>query len=706
MELTFANPGLLAGLALLALPLLAHLGGRRRLVRVPFPAVRFLQAAQRTLRRRWLLDDLLLLALRMAALAALVLLFTRPEVLRAVRVDAASATALDTVLVVDRSMTTRAAGGGRTVFERLVGRGIELIEEMEPGTRVALVWMDHDAHLEGVGMTRDRGDLVAALRAAEPGFGATDLDAALALALDVLLRDGVLEGQVVVLGDGSATDLPGEALAASWPPGIALQYRDLSGAGAVNRWVAGVDQPPADQGISGLPVEVRIAGAPIRERPVPVDLYVEGLEPIRGSLGQDDDPGEAKRFTVISPGGGTVSARVELAGDDNPGDDVFPFFLRREGRQVVYLLGGEGGASARDDELYYLATALRPSAASLRGHEPIRVAVEELDDLPAQPGTVLLVCNVQASQALASGIRRLVGGGAGVLIAAGSLVDRDAYNRHLGDLLPAELGAVKSRDESTFEASEVSLAPPDLDDPLWAPFRDGGLSTFGRVRFDRVVEVEPFLAGDSRVALRYSDGRAALLERRIGDGRVLLFTSTLDDDWSDLPVRGIFLPIVHQLVRCLAGELQRVPWQVVIVGDRPDLDAESAPEAPADALAYNLVGPADEVQALAAPSPLPVAEIPGHYRLVAESAAGPSIDIGRYCVRVSPAESEATPLDRVVLARRLPELVHVTEGSGADGEGEDRDRATVTRRVSLVPHLAFLLLVLLGIEAWVGGRGR
>ena len=61
MELSFQHPSLLAGLALLALPVLAHLAGRRPLAQVPFPAVRFLLAeADRTAQvfaERWDADD-------------------------------------------------------------------------------------------------------------------------------------------------------------------------------------------------------------------------------------------------------------------------------------------------------------------------------------------------------------------------------------------------------------------------------------------------------------------------------------------------------------------------------------------------------------------------------------------------------------------------------------------------------------------------
>ena len=44
----------------------------------------------------------------------------------------------------------------------------------------------------------------------------------------------------------------------------------------------------------------------------------------------------------------------------------------------------------------------------------------------------------------------------------------------------------------------------------------------------------------------------AAAERKIGTGRVIVWTTTLDDSWTDLAVKPVFLPLVHQLVRYLA----------------------------------------------------------------------------------------------------------------------------------------------------------
>ncbi|MBW3535070.1 MAG: hypothetical protein KY453_07630, partial [Gemmatimonadetes bacterium] len=79
------------------------------------------------------------------------------------------------------------------------------------------------------------------------------------------------------------------------------------------------------------------------------------------------------------------------------------------------------------------------------------------------------------------------------------------------------------------------------------------------------------VADGDQVLARYDDGAPALAERRLGEGTVLVWTSTLDALWNDLPLQPVFLPFVHALVRHASGRRETLPWltagQVVDVSD-------------------------------------------------------------------------------------------------------------------------------------------
>jgi hypothetical protein len=70
-------------------------------------------------------------------------------------------------------------------------------------------------------------------------------------------------------------------------------------------------------------------------------------------------------------------------------------------------------------------------------------------------------------------------------------------------------------------------------------------------------------AQGSQVLARFDAGTPAVVERIVGRGRVMLWGSTLDVSWSDLPTKPVFLPFIHQAVRHLAGYTEPEPWLTV-----------------------------------------------------------------------------------------------------------------------------------------------
>ena len=58
------------------------------------------------------------------------------------------------------------------------------------------------------------------------------------------------------------------------------------------------------------------------------------------------------------------------------------------------------------------------------------------------------------------------------------------------------------------------------------------------------------------MALRYADGDPAIIERRLGRGRVLMLTTTADMAWNNLAARPVYVPLLHELVAYLVRASQ------------------------------------------------------------------------------------------------------------------------------------------------------
>src|SRR5215210_4580500 len=106
MGLSFLYPLFLAGAAAIAIPIALHLFRRRTEIVVDFPAVRLLHKAPVEQQKRRRIRELILLALRIAALALLAFAFARPYV-RSTTV--ALATPI-TIVALDTSMSMSAPG--------------------------------------------------------------------------------------------------------------------------------------------------------------------------------------------------------------------------------------------------------------------------------------------------------------------------------------------------------------------------------------------------------------------------------------------------------------------------------------------------------------------------------------------------------------------------------------------------------------------
>ncbi|KKK70018.1 hypothetical protein LCGC14_2928190, partial [marine sediment metagenome] len=78
--MTFVTPLLLAGTALIALPIVLHLIMRRKPKLLEFPALRFIQKQHDVNQRRLRLRHLLLLLLRAAAIALLAFALAQPSI--------------------------------------------------------------------------------------------------------------------------------------------------------------------------------------------------------------------------------------------------------------------------------------------------------------------------------------------------------------------------------------------------------------------------------------------------------------------------------------------------------------------------------------------------------------------------------------------------------------------------------------------------
>src|SRR5439155_8667166 len=137
--MTFVHPLLLGGLLLIGIPVLIHLIMQQKPKHLPFPAFRFLLQKHRTNQRKLRLRHLLLLALRIFLVVAICMALARPK-LFSTNLNLQSDRPVAAILVFDTSPSMEyKTSDGPTRLDEAKKRGLELVNELPEGSRIAIV---------------------------------------------------------------------------------------------------------------------------------------------------------------------------------------------------------------------------------------------------------------------------------------------------------------------------------------------------------------------------------------------------------------------------------------------------------------------------------------------------------------------------------------------------------------------------------------
>lgn len=555
----FLSPLFLAGLAALAVPVVLHLFRRRVEPVVPFSAVRLLRQVPIEQAKRRRLQDILLFALRVAALALLALAFARPYL----ATGEARTEAPVTAVFVDVS----ASLGQPARFARALELARSAIDEAPSGHAVALGRFDSRADLL-VAPTADRAIVRAALETLAPSAAATSYTAALARASETV---GTRGGRIVLVTDlqtAGWAGRPGSGL----PPEVALETADV-GPLPPNAGIVELERAP-----EGVRVAVRNSGP---ARALRLTLDTGGPPLATRELAARANAVEVATLTVTLPEEGSLRARVAdeegLAADNERWLVLDP----QPARRVLVIV-----APGQSRDGLYLASALSAMAAPRAFEVDVQPADRVSAETLADGRSVVAVLGTAGLDRRAGDrLRQFVEEGGGLFVAAGPALNVDLLAAALGDALP------RIRVEPA-AAAPLALAPADVRHPVFRVFA-GKPGAFDPVRFDRVATVRGTTG--SRVLARFDTGAPALVEGPLGRGRICVFASDVGNRWNDLALHPVFVPFAVETFTWLAGSLEAphalVAGETGIPGTgRPgivDWRAPAAPDAPARRVAVH-----------------------------------------------------------------------------------------------------------------------
>jgi hypothetical protein len=552
---------LLAGLAV-AIPIIVHLVFRQRAKRVDLGTLRFLRIVLEQNARKRRVMRWLLLFLRLACVALLAFLFARPYLLASRPMGEKQTT----VIVIDRSATMELKQpDGLQAIERALADVKAQIVQAPENTRFEIAFFDHAVHplfppvvataKSGKVRPPSRTELLAKLAAPEECYGATDYGAAIDWARDVLAKAPAGPRKLHVFTDFQQSGLAWSEVD-ELPPEVATTLHDL-GRSAVNNVAITEARPqrawlrPDEQ----TAVHVTIHnGSPFTTAELPVVLRLKSDDQkveIKEQIKVEPGTSESLRFDLppLAAGMWQGKVAVELE-DDLPLDNKRPLALLASPPYQVLLIDGRQANSPVLAATYFLETALRLAPEgelySASPFEPKSIAAG--DRLPnLEKFDVVVLSDVgDLDRRDANEIAALVERGGGLLVFGGENVTAERTQA----LAAAGLGV------GTIGGIHQSVDLPlrlgwDRQHPIFEPFSDPQLGDLQRLSFSACTKIAP--AKDSKVLASFKNRMPAVIERQVGKGSVVWFTSTSDRRWSDWTRSRLYLPLVYQLLGHQSG---------------------------------------------------------------------------------------------------------------------------------------------------------
>jgi len=570
--LAFGNPWALWGLFLAAAPIVIHLLNRRRFKVLHWAAMEFLLASSRKNYRRMRIEQLLLLALRVLMIVVLVLLVAQPTVKRGALAAVAEKPRF-VLLVMDTSMSMGYRDGAATCYDRGLAFAGELMASLREGDSWAVVNASSAGKLVAQEPSFDLEAARAAVAAERMPLsdGYCDIPRALEVAEEIATRAQCPTKEIYIVTDLQRVSWLGAA--GSLARGDLERARRLAEMARVTLVDVGPESP-ANLAVASIAASgaLTVAGSETVFRVDLVNYGTDTATDVRVHLLVDGFRQARSQPTSIAPGGtascefrhvfktpGVHAVSAEIAGDDLPKDDRRVCVVDARESIRVLLVDGEPGTGSFSGETDYLRSSLRPGGSdglSLFQPEVTVPAAISGSDLPRYDIVVLANVERLADDTLVS-LHSYVRGGGALVVFLGEKTDAAFYNRALyrdgKGLLPCFLGDVVG--DANDRKQAVHISDELGGHPFLKLFREQKvirLSSPFFFRYWRLDGVDE--SRGARVVCRFDNGAPAIVEGPRGKGRVVVFASTADDAWNDMPTWPAYLALMQEVMSQIARD--------------------------------------------------------------------------------------------------------------------------------------------------------
>jgi hypothetical protein len=550
---TFASSALFGVLAAsLLLPLVIHLLNKSFPRFLRFPSIELIKQtmARRSKLYRW--RHLILLLLRTAVLASLLLAFLRP-VLKRFGADPAARGGRHVLIVLDHSLSMEHRGDGPTSRERAAHEALKLVDSLGVEDALNILLMDPSPTTCFVDFSKDHSEAKRFLGRLKPGLGRADVNLANTLAARLTAKAAARRSEVYYISDFQRKNWANANFTAL-PAGARLFFVDVGPVHRDNRAIldARVSQSHVLAGDTVL-LEVTVGNFSEESFAGRVTVTLDG----RFSLDQEASIApwsEAKVMVPVSAGGpGVHLCEVNLPPDALEYDNHFCLALAVQEKEEVLIV--TDGPSDPRSGAFFLKTALNPFENEAGSLLPRVIGSNELT--PSRLAGVRKIfftrLNRLDAQACAAVAKFVFQGGGLVYFLDGPAEAENlpALEKAIGpNTMPLRLSQRRSATNVVSGAQQVVRG--DFKSRYLKLFQGAARQNLALLEFYDYYQAGATGAG--AVLLSYGEESPAMAALHHGLGTVLLLNFSAGEFSSNLARQRLFPAWMQDLVKALSAD--------------------------------------------------------------------------------------------------------------------------------------------------------
>ena len=564
--MNWINPGILAGFAALAIPIIIHFLRNLRYQQANLGSLRFLRLALKQSQRKRRLRELLLLLARLIMVALLVMLFARPFLEDPNNKKGER----EYIFLIDASGSMAGERADKQSFDHVKIDAIKRLEELPDTAKTTIAFFSDEVKevkdKEGIKNFKLKpagvADYTKALKWAYQKMKESDRPKRRVLMFTDYQKAGVpkvSDNEELVAEDGKKTEL-----VTNPPKDVLVEIHPVPMADITNYAIIGVHNGAPHAGTAGpLTIDIRCYGKlPRLGKKIKVIAEVDLPDSDKPKLYQkvvDVDRRMSVTFLWKPKERGIFTGKVwivDAAGeklDKYPRDNSREFALVAGISRPVLLVNGVKGNSRFDDETYFLQKALEVQPNK---DLPPNFYTEVKDNLNGlsylSKYQAIALCNTKSiSKGQAAMLRDYVKDGGGLIYFLGNQTSKSNCDRlaRMG-IFPAEYVSLEGYGISQ------KLNQWSKSHPAFKMFRDPRKGNLRRILFQQGFTIEA--DDDKDVLATLSNEAHAIIGKKVGNGYVMIVANSVRARWT---TENIFVPFVHEMFKFLSKN-KRVELEV------------------------------------------------------------------------------------------------------------------------------------------------